>query len=279
MRKAARQARPAALDCGEGSFSRPGGASTRPGSNSHRTTKALPGQRRRLSVHTDEANQQATRTQLCTDGPSAASFAIEHRVKGIYMAKRHNERCKGCKVRIQELLATVFGEVMADHSLDLPSRIADYRIFELCDSLEQIHGLLQQSRGYENFVRAKKLPKVDFFVPDPGIIVEFDESQHFTKPRKITLDNYPEELHLGFDKEKWKSLCSKFNRQDNDPPYRDEQRAWYDTLRDFAPSVLGLRPTVRLYASDYLWCSLAPSSRADLEMFQEIMQYNQKGHL
>ena len=44
---------------------------------------------------------------------------------------------------------------------------------------------------------------------------------------------------------------------------RDEQRAWYDTLRDLVPSIKGLRPTVRLYARDRAWCSLDPDSKED----------------
>ena len=47
---------------------------------------------------------------------------------------------------------------------------------------------------------------------------------------------------------------------------RDEQRAWYDTLRDLVPSIMGLQPTVRLYASDQVWCSLDP----DFDMWNAI---------
>jgi hypothetical protein len=34
-------------------------------------------------------------------------------------------------------------------------------------------------------------------------------------------------------------LCEEINAKDNYPPYRDEQRAWYDTLRDFLASDKG----------------------------------------
>jgi hypothetical protein len=47
-------------------------------------------------------------------------------------------------------------------------------------------------------VKSRTLRPCDFFVPNPGFIVEFDESQHFTKPRRIALQNYPEKIELGF---------------------------------------------------------------------------------
>jgi hypothetical protein len=67
---------------------------------------------------------------------------------------------------------------------------------------------------------------------------------------------YPNELELGFNIEKWIALCEKINARDNNPPYRDEQRAWYDILRDFLHVLIGLKPTVRLFARDFVWCSL-----------------------
>jgi hypothetical protein len=121
-------------------------------------------------------------------------------------------------------------------------------------------------------VRTKRLPNVDYFVPSLGLIVEFDESQHFTAPREIALSNYPDEIELGFDRDRWIGLCRELQRRDNDPPYRDEQRAWYDTLRDFAPRVLGLKPTVRLVARDVVWCSLRPDSTEDMDTFRQYVE-------
>jgi hypothetical protein len=61
---------------------------------------------------------------------------------------------------------------------------------------------------------------------------------------------------LGFSRERWLQLCAELNRHDNSPPYRDEQRAWFDTLRDFAPACLGLQPVARIYAGAAIWCHL-----------------------
>ena len=65
----------------------------------------------------------------------------------------------------------------------------------------------------------------DFWVPDPGFIVEFDERQHFTIPRKLALSKYPAVQPLGFPQERWIVLCEHHTAKDNDPCYRDEQRA------------------------------------------------------
>jgi len=102
--------------------------------------------------------------------------------------------------------------------------------------------------------------------------VEFDESQHFTNPRKITIEKYPADLGLGFSREKWIKLCEEINARDNNPPYRDEQRAWYDTLRDFLPAILGLKPTVRLFAKDFVWCSLNPEDPRDVGKFRRMIE-------
>ena len=115
------------------------------------------------------------------------------------------------------------------------------------------------------------LPHCDFFIPNPGFILEFDESQHFTLPRKIALERYPDDLKMGFSRERWMMLCQRIDSKDNDPPYRDEQRAWYDTLRDFLPAIKGLKPTVRLFARDFVWCSLDPDDPSDVRRFKNLL--------
>ena len=65
--------------------------------------------------------------------------------------------------------------------------MAHYRDTSLNDVLGPIYHALQNHRGFDNFVRSKKLPRVDFFIPGRSLIIEFDESQHFTKPRYVAL--------------------------------------------------------------------------------------------
>lgn len=97
-------------------------------------------------------------------------------------------------------------------------------------------------------------------------------TQHFTKPREIALGLYPQNIPYGFSVERWRKLCESLDKRDNDPPYRDEQRAWYDTLRDFAPQIVwGKGKTIRLYPYDLEWCSLDPENKSDLEQFTKIL--------
>lgn len=185
---------------------------------------------------------------------------------------KHNERCKECRKRIHELLAKIYGEVKKEYDLNLPSHLEEYKNYEIYQDLKKIYTKLQNYRGNREFVRAKKLPKVDYFVENPGFVVELDESQHFTMPRQISLKNYPDDLDFGFDRKRWISLCNKLNRHDNSPPYRDEQRAWYETLRDLSPYVLNLKSTVRLFVSDYAWCELNPEADEDIKKFKDFLR-------
>ena len=188
---------------------------------------------------------------------------------------RHDQRCKECKVRIEELLIQIYGEVKPNYNLKIPAKPEDYIGSSLGTDLEKIHTELQEHRGYKNFVRVKNyIAPVDFYVPEPGLIVEFDESQHFTALRKLALSLYPNNLKLGFDRERWKDLCEKEDKHDISPPFRDEQRAWYDTLRDFSPILLDINPTIRLYARDYIWCSLDSKKTLDQEEFKHLLGMN-----
>jgi len=195
-----------------------------------------------------------------------------HRIIQQPLKGRHNERCPKCKKTIQKLLERIYGQVHVNHKIavrTLPEQFSRSRHYY---SLKRIFEALQKHRGFKEFVRARTLPNCDFFVPNPGFILEFDESQHFTIPRKKTLEKYPENISLGFDKEKWSSICHGIMAKDNNPPYRDEQRAWYDTLRDFLPENEGLEPTKRLYSKDFVWCSLNPDNPADIEKFKDILK-------
>ncbi len=116
------------------------------------------------------------------------------------------------------------------------------------------------------------MPPCDFYVSNPAFVVEFDESQHFTQARHTTLSLYRPEFTVGFPVEKWMELCRLIDAKDDDPPDRDERRAWYDTLRDLVPPLQGLKPTVRVYAGEFRWCSLNSESKPDQEAFSSILK-------
>ncbi|MCY3856789.1 MAG: carbon-nitrogen hydrolase family protein [Rhodospirillales bacterium] len=186
---------------------------------------------------------------------------------------RHSERCPECKRRVRELLAHIYGTCVTGYKFGWPSGLAPYAETVVGDTLRGVAEALQGYRGFgvRDFVRAPLLADSDFWVPDPRFIVEFDESQHFTIPRKLALSAYGDDGRFGFPTKRWITLCEHHNKEDNHPPFRDEQRAWYDTLRDLVPSIKGMRPTVRLYARDMVWCSLDPNSREDRERFLELI--------
>ena len=186
--------------------------------------------------------------------------------------KKHTERCPYCKRTVERMLTKIYGEVKSNYKFDIGVHPSDYNESPYYEDLRIIFESLQKLRGHHDFIRTKNLPHVDYYIPDPGFVLEFDESQHFTAPRKESLMNYPEYLELGFSKDEWEKLCDIIKKKDNDPPYRDEQKAWYDTLRDFLPTILNLKPTVRLYASDYEWCKLDAENQFDIDHFHFLVE-------
>ena len=191
--------------------------------------------------------------------------------------KKHNERCPKCKNTSEIMLKKIYGDVKRNYKFQVSTNVKDYKDIPFYQELKAIFLELQKHRGYEDFIRTPTLPLCDFFVPNPGFIVEFDESQHFTLSRKISLQNYPQNLKLGFSFTKWIILCKKINAKNNDPPFRDEQRAWYDTLRDFLPEIIkGLKSTVRLYSKEMQWCSLNPKNTEDIAKFRELIENRRK---
>jgi hypothetical protein len=186
-------------------------------------------------------------------------------------ARAHNERCQKCKTTVLALLQKLYGVVETQKQFDIGATPDAFRTSVYSARLRQIFTALQRERGFAEFVRCAVLPPCDYFVPQPGFVVEFDESQHFTAQRQLALTQYPSSFHSGFDRRRWVELCSCIEARDDDPPYRDEQRAWYDTLRYFLPTVFPLHPTVRLYALEHPWCKLNASDPRDVETFRQVL--------
>lgn len=223
-----------------------------------------------------ETNDYLTRLgfEIVQNAPSSMRSIKENNITKRENKKEatHNERCPECKQTIAKLLEKIYGKIEQNYKFEIGVRPEDFIDTPIYHKLKEIFESLQNHRGFQEFIRAKTLPNVDYYIPNPGFIVEFDESQHFTQPRKLTLNNYPAKLKLGYDNEKWISLCEKINANDNDPPYRDEQRAWYDTLRDFLPSIKQLHPTIRLYSRGFRWCDLNPEVDSDINKFKTLLK-------
>lgn len=96
-----------------------------------------------------------------------------------------------------------------------------------------------------------KLP-CDIVLEKYKLIIEYDENQHFSKARKITLENYPTSIRLNFSKKDWINSCKTINAKDNNPIDRDERRAFYDTVRDIEAYKNGYK-LVRIKHGDIDW--------------------------
>jgi hypothetical protein len=199
------------------------------------------------------------------------------------LSEAHDQRCSECKDRIHEMLRVLYGQakvVRAECKLALPHKLEDYSSQDsqkpYVNKLHRVFQALANHRGFRKFARGGSSLSADIFVDPPGFMVELDESQHFTLPRAIALENYPEDLDLGFDAAEWLRLSRQMARHDPNPEYRDEQRAWYDTLRDFAFLLSdGVHlPTVRIRMGSYPWCKLDPDNPQDVLEFRRRV-----GHL
>ncbi|MGH7874628.1 MAG: hypothetical protein ACREQO_20755 [Candidatus Binatia bacterium] len=158
-----------------------------------------------------------------------------------------------------------------NHSLPWPTEPQAYRDTAIGPILQRVCLGLGDFRGHRDFIKSPQVPLCDYYVADPPFILEFDESQHFSRARSITLACYPTELTLGFSVFRWRQLCRDIGAIDDIPFDRDERRAWYDTLRDLVPHVHGFKPTIRLYADEFLWCSLDANSNSGIETFQKLL--------
>ena len=173
---------------------------------------------------------------------------------------------------MRELLAALYGECRINVSLPWSARPEDYEKSAIGNSLARIRAALGDLRGHSGFIKSAQVPPCDYYVSNPPFILEFDESQHFTRPRLISLSLYPDDIKLAFLLPRWTELCRQIDAHDDTPVDRDERRAWYDTLRDLVPTVNGFKPTVRLYAEELEWCSLDSGSARDLALFQLSLQ-------
>lgn len=123
---------------------------------------------------------------------------------------------------------------------------------QLKETLASIFQALQAMRGFSTFAGAGRSLRCDFYISSEKLIVEYDERQHFTLQRAKTLELYPQDISLEFDRQEWIKTCNSIKATDPNPPYRDEQRAFYDSLRDILAAQNGYR-LVRFRQGDFDW--------------------------
>jgi hypothetical protein len=180
---------------------------------------------------------------------------------------KHYEHCQACKERVRQMLVALHGDCHPSRQFPWPAKPEDYVSAAVGDTLQRIRAALGELRGHRGFIKSALVPPCDYYLPQRKQIVEFDEDQHFSRPRLATLLLYPAQLEYGFALDHWKDLCRRIAAVDDTPIDRDERRAWYDVLRDLVPTIHGFAPTVRLYAGDHVWCSLDPANSKDRESF------------
>ena len=184
----------------------------------------------------------------------------------------HSAHCRACKERVHEILTAIYGECRVNHQFPWRALPGAYANAVIGNSLELIHSALGGWRGHHDFIKSLQVPPCDYYVSAPPFILEFDESQHFSHARLITLQLYPKTLSMGFSLTRWQDLCREINAVDDQPFDRDERRAWYDVLRDIVPIVYGFKPTVRLYAGAYEWCQLDAANENHLDTFTGLLR-------
>lgn len=116
----------------------------------------------------------------------------------------------------------------------------------------QIVKALSEYRNQNGFQKSNYQLRCDIVLDEHKLIIEYDENQHFSKARQITLENYPLAIKLHFPKECWINACKKINAKDNSPIDRDERRAFYDTVRDIEAFRHGYK-LVRIKHGDIDW--------------------------
>ena len=183
-----------------------------------------------------------------------------------------NSRCSECKNTIHEMLRSIYETIKIEHKFHISTKLENYKNLYAYLYLKKIYHSLVKYRGYNNFIKVNSLSNCDLYLVESDFVVEIDEIQHLSTARLISLRNYPIQLKLKYDIDHWIHLCKKYKAVDNSPIYRDEQRAWYDTLRDFFPLIdSSFQPTLRIFSGDYEWCSLNPKNTDDVDCFNNLI--------
>ncbi|MBA3351425.1 MAG: hypothetical protein H0U23_03200 [Blastocatellia bacterium] len=174
----------------------------------------------------------------------------------------------------RQVLASRFGVI------NIEERFAVLRVPDLSSRNSVASDLMSILSAIESVrqmpVRGKSNHRLccDFYLPDHRLIIEFDERQHFTLPRAASLRAYPTDSQAGFDRERWIALCQEIQAGDNSPVYRDEQRAFYDAIRDIVAPQMGFKPVVRVFEGDVLWereSTLSDAAKSILHTIESLI--------
>ena len=140
------------------------------------------------------------------------------------------------KNALQLLLNSLFdGDVVCEKTfswLKTPS--------EMSGKYEKLYHALYTYRGDTSFAKKNVQLRCDFVCESKKIIIEYDERQHFTEARRLSLQAYCD-IPLGYDYKTWMKACEDIQAKDSQPFNRDEIRAYYDSVRDIEAEKNGYR--------------------------------------
>lgn len=98
---------------------------------------------------------------------------------------------------------------------------------------KNLYDALSSYRGDTSFAKKNVTLRCDFVCESQKLIIEYDERQHFSEARRISLETY-KEIDVLYDRSLWMRACCDVKAKDNSPVNRDEIRAYYDSTRDIA---------------------------------------------
>lgn len=98
---------------------------------------------------------------------------------------------------------------------------------------KNLYDAISSYRGDTTFAKRNVSLRCDFVCESQKLIIEYDERQHFSEARRISLEAY-KDINVLFDRALWIKACDDIGAKDNSPVNRDEIRAYYDSIRDIA---------------------------------------------
>lgn len=104
---------------------------------------------------------------------------------------------------------------------------------EISGPYKRLFDSLSSYRGDTTFAKKNVTLRCDFVCEGQKLILEYDERQHFSEARRVSLESY-KDIDVLFDRELWIRACRDICAKDNNPANRDEVRAYYDSTRDIA---------------------------------------------
>lgn len=141
------------------------------------------------------------------------------------------------KNELQLKLNKLFKDVVCEKSFEWMKAPLASEVVDMKGVYKKVYEALVNYRGHTSFIKRKSL-QCDFVIESKKLIIEYDERQHFSEARRISLLAY-KSIPVNYDRKLWITACTDIMAKDNDPIDRDETRAYYDSMRDILASKNG----------------------------------------